>query len=143
MDGASTFRSTLKGTLNGTLNKTLYSTAKSTYNFGIHSGTGSTIEITSHDTEKQVTISGHKETIHSLHLPDDFFDEERVEKHGGDYITVNMSGDNYICRWQLNDLLNGMGWKLIGYSNGNTDGGDLVRELWSLSSKQGKSKKGK
>ena len=143
MDSTGKLKSTLKGTMNGTLSKTLYSTAKSTYNFGVHSGTGTTLEITSHDTEKQVTISGYKETIYSLHLPEDFFDTEKVEEHGGGYVTVNMTGDTYICRWQLNDLLNGMGWKLIGYSTGGADGGELVRELWSYSSTQAKSKKGK
>ena len=143
MDGTGTSKATMKGTMNGTLGRTLYSTAKSTYNFGIHSGTGSTIEIISHDSEKQVTISGYIESIYSLHLPEDFFNEERVENHGGGYITVNMSGDTYICRWELNDLLNGMGWKMIGYSTGSTDGGEVVRELWSFYSKQTKSKKGK
>ena len=134
---------TLKGTgtLNGSLGKTVYGTATSTFNFGIHPGIGTTLEITSYDAERHVTLTAYKETLYSLDLPEDFFSDELCEQHGGGYMTMNMKDETYISRWQLNDLLNGLGWKLIGYSAVGGDNTGSVKEIWAQPRKELKVKK--
>ena len=107
----------------------------------LYPGTGTTLEVTSHDSDRHVKLTGYKEVIRTLSLPEDFLASDKLEKHGGGYLTVNMKDETYISRWQLNDLLNGLGWKLAGYSAFTLDGAMCVKELWALPSRQFRVKK--
>ncbi len=61
-------------------------------------GTGTTLEVTSQDGDRHVKLTGYKEVIRSLSLPDDFLASDKLEKHGGGYLTVNMREETYISR---------------------------------------------
>ncbi len=64
-------------------------------------GTGTTLEVTSKDGDRHVKLTGYKEVIRSLSLPDDFLASDKLEKHGGGYLTVNMREETYISRYIL------------------------------------------
>ncbi len=125
--GSSTFRSTG--------GSTLFQTAKS--GFAFHVGTGSTLEVSSRDGETIVEISGYLETLVSLDIAGDTVPDEAFHHYGNGYVTVTLQQDYYVSRFELNDVLNGAGWKMAGYtatpttSPTTTNTSTLFTEIWT------------
>ena len=122
--------------MSGTLKGTLYSTA--TTGLGINSGTGSTIEITSRETERALLITGYKEAITALNVPLGALSAGDMADRGNGYVTARFGGDNFITRFELNDMLHGLGWKLIGYSSAYVGTDMVCNEVWSKHIKNSK-----
>ena len=124
--------------MTSTLKGTLFTTAKA--GLGINIGTGSTLEVMSKDAARALTVSGYREGLESAEIPLDRLSDEEIVDCGNGYISAIFKGDQYFTRIELNDLLHGLGWKLIGYSMSHDGKGMVCHELWSKHIK-GSSKK--
>ena len=120
-------------TLNSTIKGTIFHTART--GFGLHPGSGTTLEVVTSD--NQVKISGFFAAVASLNieiLHD--VDQADIEHHTSSYVSIVLQGDNYVTPYEVHDVLNGMGWKLAGYStcrSSDPEEGMIVHELWTKS----------
>ena len=129
---------------------TLFHTAE---DGSIRSGTGSMIEVTSRSDTRMTTISCYAEVITELHLPkaaidnSDYFEGTISDKKNGkkssprsDVVSVVHRGNGYVTmylpktvmsRFELRDLLNGLGWKMGNYAACSHGGAMIHSEVWS------------
>ena len=122
--------------MSGTLRGTLFTTAKA--GLGINTGTGSTLEVMSSDAVRAVTVSGYREALLAAHIPINRLNESEIGDRGNGYVTAIFQGDNYFTRFELNDMLHGLGWKMTGYTTAPDSEGITCHEMWT---KHVKSKK--
>ena len=118
-------------------------------------GTGSVLEVTSCSNTNMATISCYAEVIPELHLPaqaidnSDYFEgtiSKDRKKNGKmssprkDVISVVHRGNGYVTvyvpqgvmsRYELRDLLNGLGWKMTGHALCSHEGALIHNEVWA------------
>ena len=125
----------------------------------IRSGTGTTLEVTSRSDTRIATISCYAEVIPELNLPSEVVDSSdyfegtigkdnktgkksspradvmSVVHRGNGYVTVYLP-QKVMSRYELRDLLQGLGWRLAGLTTCSHEGAMVREEVWSSSTKR-------
>ena len=120
----------------------------------VRSGTGSVMEVTSRGDTNITTISCYAEVIPKLHLPSQAIDNSdyfegtishdkkngKVTSPRTDVVSVVHRGNGYVSmyvpqgvmsRYELRDLLNGLGWTMTSHALCSHDGALIHSEIWS------------
>ena len=106
----------------------LYFTAERRKPF--NAGMGTSLEITSCDEARIISVSGYKEALRSIDLSTEESIGSQVQSFGNGYVTITLTGSSYISSFELNDDLNGQNWKLNGYSVTHKDEQIWRHEIW-------------